>query len=89
MNENSFNTESESAKDSVKETHPLIQLGAVAVGTKIGATLIIKLARYPLLLMGMGVASGYYLNKNRSEIIEAANQIKEKGLKVIRKNADD
>ena len=89
MNEDSLQTESESAEISTKETHPLIQLGVVAVGTKIGATLILRLAKYPLLLFGMGITGGFYLNKNRKEIIEASNQLKEQGLKVITKKADD
>ena len=89
MKENSSLIESESAEVSTKQTHPLIQLGVVAVGTKIGATVIIKLARHPVLLLGMGIASGFYLNKNRREIIEAAKQLKEKGLKLLNKKADD
>ncbi|MGR9115322.1 MAG: hypothetical protein ACU85E_06115 [Gammaproteobacteria bacterium] len=89
MNEPNTHTESEAEEVSSKETHPLIQLGVVAVGTKVGATLILKLARYPLLLFGMGVASGFYLNKNRKDIIEAANQLKEQSKRMISKKADD
>lgn len=89
MNDSSSQSESENFQVSSKAIHPLVQLGVVAVGTKIGATVILKLAKHPLLLLGMGVASGYYLNKHRKDIIEAATQLKEQSLKVITKKADD
>ena len=89
MTEHDLNTELDHSEDKAGETHPLIQLGVVAVGTKIGATLILRLAKHPALLFGMGIAAGYYANKNRQEIIEAANQIKDQGLKVIGKKVVD
>ncbi|MGR9052932.1 MAG: hypothetical protein ACU84J_09825 [Gammaproteobacteria bacterium] len=90
MNETNANLETEASNETkAKPTHPLIQLGIVAIGTKIGAELILRFAKHPLLLFGMGIAGGVYLNKNRKDIAEAADQIKDMGLKVIRKKADD
>lgn len=68
--------------------HPLIKLGILTVGSKIGAEIILKLAKYPLLLLAMGMGSGIYINKHRKEIGEAAHQLKEQGLSVIKKKAD-
>lgn len=68
-----------------KETHPLIKLGILSIGTKIGATLILRLAKYPVLLFGMGAVAGFYANKNRQDISDAAVELKEQGLKIIRK----
>ena len=89
MHHDSTLVESDETDITVKEIHPLIQLGVVAVGTKIGATLILRLAKYPALLFGMGALTGFYLNKNRKDIIEAARQIKDQGLKAAIKKEGD
>lgn len=68
-----------------KDTHPLIKLGILSVGTKVGAEIILKLAKHPLLLLAMGVGAGIYMNKNRKEIIEAAQQLKDQGLDIVKK----
>ncbi|MGR9045666.1 MAG: hypothetical protein ACU83N_10240 [Gammaproteobacteria bacterium] len=89
MKQKSSLIESEPDETSAKQIHPLIQLGLAAAGTQIGASMIIKLAKHPLLLLSMGIASGFYLNKYRKGVREAADQIKEQGLKMIKKKADD
>jgi hypothetical protein len=75
--------------ESGKDIHPLAKLSVVAVGTKIGATVILKMAKYPILLFGMGIVSGYYINKNRKEIIAAAEDVKQYAVSMGKKKDDN
>lgn len=84
MSEQDSIEESGSIK-SERDIHPLIKLGILSVGTKVGAEIILKLAKHPLLLLAMGVGAGIYMNKNRKEIIEAAQQLKDQGLEIVKK----
>lgn len=78
------------ARDSVntqeKDMHPLLKLGVLTVGSKIGAEIIIRLAKHPLLLLAMGVGSGIYINKHRKDIIDAAQQLKEQSIAIVKKS---
>ena len=68
-----------------KSMHPLIKLGILSVGSKVGAEIILKLAKHPVLLMAMGIGSGLYINKHRKDILEAAQQLKDQGLAIVKK----
>jgi len=38
-----------------------------------------------VLLMAMGIGSGLYINKHRKDILEAAQQLKDQGLAIVKK----
>ncbi|GAB4256545.1 MAG: hypothetical protein Kow0065_05360 [Methylomicrobium sp.] len=69
-----------------KEMHPLLKLGVLTVGTKIGTEILLKLAKHPVLLLAMGVGTGIYINKHRKEIIDAAQELKEQGIAIVKKS---
>jgi hypothetical protein len=90
MNDQKILPDSEETSATEKETHPLIKIGVLSIGTKIGATIILNMAKHPVALFSMGIAAGFYANKNRQEIIDAAIELKEQGIKVItKKDSDD
>jgi hypothetical protein len=89
MNDPSLEKDDDDNAESGKDIHPLAKLSVVAVGTKIGATVILKMAKYPILLFGMGIVSGYYINKNRKEIIAAAEDVKQYAVSMGKKKDDN
>jgi zinc transporter ZupT len=72
------------------DRHPLITLGVLTAGTQIGAMLIQRLGRHPLILFGMGATAGIYTYKNRKEILQEAQHLTKQGKKLIsRKSASE
>ena len=72
------------------DRHPLITLGLLTAGTQLGATLILRMGRHPLILFGMGVTAGIYTYKNRKEILHEAQHLTNQGKKLIsRKSASE
>ncbi|PKM37426.1 MAG: hypothetical protein CVV06_05930 [Gammaproteobacteria bacterium HGW-Gammaproteobacteria-10] len=85
MSEQESNGGSGYIEQEEKSMHPLIKLGILSVGSKVGAEIILKLAKHPVLLMAMGIGSGLYINKHRKDILEAAQQLKDQGLAIVKK----
>ena len=72
------------------DRHPLITLGVLTAGTQIGAALILRMGKHPLILFGMGVTAGIYTYKNRKEILQEAHHLTNQGKKLIsRKSASE
>ncbi|MGR8940691.1 MAG: hypothetical protein ACU83V_07805 [Gammaproteobacteria bacterium] len=61
------------------KTDALIKLGLITVGTQIATEAIHRLARYPLVVFGLGLAAGIYAHKERKKIIRTARQIQHQG----------
>jgi len=80
--------EPEEITKKTKDRHPLITLGLLTAGTQIGAALILRMGRHPLILFGMGVTAGIYTYKNRKEILQEAEHLTKQGKNLIsRKSA--
>lgn len=65
------------------KTDALIKLGLITVGTQIATEAIHRLARYPLVVFGLGVAAGIYAHKERKKIIRTARQIQHQGKQLL------
>ena len=61
------------------KTEALIKLGLITVGTQITTELIHRLARYPVVVFGLGMVAGVYAHKHRNKIIHTARQIQHQG----------
>jgi len=57
----------------------LIKGAVMSAGAQSGKTLMSKLTKHPLLILGIGIAAGYYAHKYRKEIISSVNSAGEKG----------
>lgn len=69
--------DTEDSVETAKDRHPLITIGILTAGTQMGSALIQRMGKHPLLLFGMGVAAGVYTYKNRKEIIQEAEHLKD------------
>jgi hypothetical protein len=58
------------------KTDALVKLGLITIGTQITTEVIHRVARYPLLVFGLGMAAGVYAHKHRKKIIHTARQIR-------------
>jgi len=56
----------------------LIKGAVMSAGALSGKTLMSKLTKHPLLILGIGIAAGYYAHKYRKEIISSVNSAGEK-----------
>ncbi|MEC4750095.1 hypothetical protein [Methylomicrobium sp. Wu6] len=72
-------TEILTEEDFGTKTDALIKLGLITVGTQIATEVIHRVARYPLVVFGLGMAVGIYAYKHRQKIIQTARQIEHQG----------
>lgn len=72
----------------VIDRHPIVTLGLLTAGTQIGATLIQRMGRHPVLLFTMGAAAGIYAYNNREKILAETQHLKKQTKKLLSKNAD-
>jgi len=56
----------------------LIKGAVMSAGAQSGKTIMSKLTKHPLLILGIGIAAGYYAHKYRKEIISSVNTAGEK-----------
>lgn len=61
------------------KTDALIKLGLITIGTQISTEVIHRVARYPLVVFGLGLAAGVYAHKHRQKIIHTARQLQHQG----------
>jgi hypothetical protein len=57
----------------------LIKGAVMSAGAQSGKSIMSKLTKHPLLILGIGIAAGYYAHKYRKEIISSVNSAGEKG----------
>lgn len=57
----------------------LLKGAVMSAGAQSGKSLMSKLTKHPLLILGIGIAAGYYAHKYRKEIISSVNSAGEKG----------
>lgn len=65
------------------DRHPLVTLGVLTAGSQLGATVIQRMAKYPVLLFAMGVTAGVYSYKNRKEILAEAQHLAAQGKRLL------
>lgn len=75
--------ETEELTEQTKDRHPLITLGLLTAGTQLGASLILRMGKHPLILFGMGVTTGIYSYKHRKEILQEAQHLTTQGKKLL------
>jgi len=57
----------------------LIKGAVMSAGAQTGKSIMSKIVKHPLLLLGIGIATGYYAHKYRKEIISSVSSAGEKG----------
>lgn len=68
-----------------KDRHPLITIGLLTAGTQVGSALIQRMGRHPALLFVMGVTAGVYTYKNRKQILDEAQHLKDQTKNLLSK----
>ena len=76
-------TETLTEEDFGTKTDALIKLGLITVGTQIATEVIHRVARYPLVVFGLGMVAGVYAHKHRKKIIRTARQIQHQGKSLL------
>lgn len=76
-------TESPTEDDFGTKTGALVKLGLITVGTQLATEVIHRVARYPLVVFGLGVAAGVYAHKERKKIIRTARQLQHQGKNLL------
>jgi len=76
-------TESPAEGDFGTKTGALVKLGLITVGTQIATEVVHRVARYPLVVFGLGVAAGVYAHKERKKIIRTARQLQHQGKNLL------
>jgi len=76
-------TESPVEGDFGTKTGALVKLGLITVGTQIATEVVHRVARYPLVVFGLGVAAGVYAHKERKKIIRTARQLQHQGKNLL------
>ena len=62
------------------EVSTTLMRGAVmSAGAQTGKTIMSKITKHPLLLVGIGMVAGYYVHKYRKEIISSVTSAGDKG----------
>ncbi len=62
------------------EVSTTLMKGAVmSAGAQTGKTIMSKITKHPLLLIGIGMVAGYYIHKHRNDIISSVTSIGDKG----------
>lgn len=57
----------------------LVKGAAMSAGAHTGKKFMSKIAKHPLLLVGIGVVAGFYAHKYRKEIIASVSGVADKG----------
>ena len=57
----------------------LIKGAVMSAGAQTGKTIMSKITKHPLLLIGIGMVAGYYVHKYRKEIISSVTSVGDKG----------
>ena len=57
----------------------LIKGAVMSAGAQTGKTIMSKITKNPLLLIGIGMVAGYYVHKYRKEIISSVTSVGDKG----------
>ncbi|OQK15983.1 hypothetical protein AU255_17280 [Methyloprofundus sedimenti] len=57
----------------------LIKGAVMSAGAQTGKTIMSKITKHPLLLVGIGMVGGYYVHKYRKEIISSVTSVGDKG----------
>jgi len=73
-------------KDAGNTKKALVKLGILTVGTQLGTAVIHRMTKHPVLLFGLGIAAGLYVQKNRKQIILAGEQLTHQGKKLLHLN---
>ncbi|GFO72389.1 hypothetical protein BJAS_P2592 [Bathymodiolus japonicus methanotrophic gill symbiont] len=60
-------------------SNTLIKGAVMSAGAQTGKTIMSKITKHPLLLIGIGVVAGYYAHKYRKEIISSVTSVGDKG----------
>jgi len=76
-------TENLTEEDFGTKTGALVKLGLITVGTQIATEVVHRVARYPLVVFGLGVAAGIYAHKERKKIIRTARQLQHQGKNLL------
>ncbi len=82
-------TASLTGEDFGTKTDALLKLGLITVGTQITTEMIHRVARYPLVVFGLGVVAGFYAHKERKKIIRTARQLQHQGKNLLPFNSGD
>jgi hypothetical protein len=82
-------TEGLAEEDVGTKTGALIKLGLITVGTQIATEAVHRIARYPLLVFGLGMAAGAYAHRHRKAIGRTARQIRHQGKNLLPFQSDD
>ena len=62
------------------EVSTTLMKGAVmSAGAQTGKTIMSKITKHPLLLIGIGMVAGYYVHKYRKDIISSVTSVGDKG----------
>ncbi|MDF1583122.1 MAG: hypothetical protein P1P78_07410 [Methyloprofundus sp.] len=57
----------------------LIKGAVMSAGAQTGKSIMSKIAKHPLLLVGIGMVAGYYAHKHRKDIIASVSSVTGKG----------
>lgn len=57
----------------------LIKGAVMSAGAQTGKTIMSKIVKHPLLLVGIGIVAGYYAHKYRKEIVSSVTSVGDKG----------
>lgn len=67
----------------------LVKLAVVSTGTYLSTLLLLRLVKNPVILLGTGMLTGFYISKNRKQIIETLVEAKQHGLELLDKSPDE
>lgn len=68
-----------------ENAHELIKLSIVSTGTYLSTKLFLRLVKSPAILFGTGMIAGFYLHKNRKQIIGTLIEAKAESLQLLNK----
>jgi hypothetical protein len=60
-------------------SNTLIKGAVMSAGAQTGKTIMSKITKHPLLLVGIGIVAGYYAHKYRKEIMSSVTSVGDKG----------
>ncbi|MEQ1636918.1 MAG: hypothetical protein ABL903_09495 [Methylococcales bacterium] len=69
-----------------ENANELIKLTIVSTSTYLSTHLLLRLVKNPLILFGTGVVAGFYLHKNRRQIIGTLIEAKQQSAQLLTKD---
>lgn len=69
-----------------ENAHELLKLGIVSTSTYLSTKLLLRLVKNPVALFGVGMVAGFYLHKNRKQIIGTLIEAKKQGTQLLNKS---